>query len=54
MTHLLEFTTIMGIPVQLTEDAPAQNSKKLKQFSVYYNIKYNTGISYNSTEQAVR
>lgn len=44
MTHLLEFMNIMGIHVQLTEDAAAQNSKKLKQFFAYYNIKYNTGI----------
>ncbi|KAL6080845.1 hypothetical protein STEG23_037091, partial [Scotinomys teguina] len=48
--HLLEVMAIMGIPAQVkTDNAPAYDSGKMKQFFAYYNIKHITDLCYTST-----
>lgn len=54
ITHLLEVMAIMGISVQIkTDNVPAYDSSKMKQFFAYENIKHITGMPHYPTWQAV-
>lgn len=54
ITCLLEIMAIMGISAKIKLDnAPTYVYNKMKQFFAYYNINQITGISHNTTGQAI-